>query len=684
MLVPVAATNSCPPLEDSLISNDMDSLENPYKSHVGERPVPVVIIDSAPIISSAFDSLPDALYLFDSNRYLNRINRPGAKMAKAKASALLGRECCQMFWHVAGAEQCVVDRALASGEMVEVEMLMGDDGNRPTQLQVIPIKDVTGKTTGSIVVARDITELRRAEAEALEHKSFMASLADLAPDEIYALDREGRFTWMNQRAHAASDLLATGFAGRCLSEIVSAESRETVNTNLERTLKGEDTQWEVQVIRADGTVRYAEANTSPLWRDGNVNGALVFLRDITERKRAQERMAQSDKLRAVGELAAGVAHNLNNSLTVIQGRAQLLLMRCEDEATSKSLEVITRAVGDGSQTLRRILDFARRDKEKDFAPVDLGELIASSVEISRPKWQSRSATRSGSIDVTVENQGLVYVLGESAELREVVLNMIFNAVDAMPDGGTIETGTRAELDSACFWVADTGKGMPPDVVARIFEPFYTTKGDKGTGLGLAASHGIIERHGGRIMVVSEAGEGTRFEVRLPLFERSRAPQMPVKVSVPHHKAPVAQTAARVLIVEDESRVLSLLCDAFTAAGHQVCEATTGAEAIKLLEAAAKERFDLVVSDLGLPEVSGLHIARWVKEYSPDTCFILVTGWPDMVTPEDREKGRFDAIIKKPFDVLNVLERASQLLAPEQAETIEETPGKAEQMSEMED
>ena len=265
--------------------------------------------------------------------------------------------------------------------------------------------------------------------------------------------------------------------------------------------------------------RYVEAHTSPLWKEGNVTGALVFLRDVTERKRSQELMAQSDKLRAVGELAAGVAHNLNNSLTVIQGRAQLLLMRGLDDPSTKSLKVITNAVEEGAKTLRRILEFARRDSVQEFAPVELSELIVSSIEVARPKWQSKLA-HGGEIKVQVNNRGQIYVLAEVAELREVVLNLIFNAVDAMPNGGTMEIGTRAELDSGCFWVADSGCGMAPETVSRIFEPFYTTKGSKGTGLGLSASHGIITRHKGEIMVVSEPGEGTRFEIRLPLCDNT--------------------------------------------------------------------------------------------------------------------------------------------------------------------
>lgn len=468
---------------------------------------------------SMFDALPEGAFLFDAKGRLGRINGAGALLENSQAASLEGIRCCDMFWRVEGAAGCAVERAQALGETVEVEMSTSANADRSVLVHVVPVKDARGTLTGNtVVIARDVSELRRAEAEAFEHKSFLASLADLAPDEIYMLDAEGRFVWMNERAEAANDSMPTGLLGRHFSEIVAADSRERSNLHLRRTLAGEDAQCEVQVVRADGATRFVEAHTSPRWKDGNVTGVLVFLRDTTERRRTHERMAQSDKLRAVGELAAGVAHNLNNSLTVIQGRAQLLLMRSTDEATAKSLETITRAVAEGSQTLRRILEFARRDPARDFALVDLAELIASSVEIARPKWQNSETDERGPINVCVENQGIVHVMGEAAELREVVLNLLFNAVDALRDGGgTIETGTRAEIDGACFWVADTGCGMTPEVVERIFEPFYTTKGELGTGLGLSASHGIIARHGGRIMVVSEPGEGTRFEVRLPLY-----------------------------------------------------------------------------------------------------------------------------------------------------------------------
>jgi PAS domain S-box-containing protein len=464
------------------------------------------------MLERAFDALPDGAFLFGDDR---RLTKGNANAAQLQGGELIeGRACCEMFWRVEGVDRCVVDRAIESGQKVEVEIQAGPEHNNSISIIVEPLDDNNGGR-GALVIAKDISDLRRAEAEAIAHKSFIASIADRTPDEIYALDAAGSITWMNERAQALKPVTIPG--SRFL-DVLSPESRSVAEENLRRTLAGNDTECEVRVLDVETVSRYAEAHTSPLWKDGEIDGVLVFLRDITERKREHELMAQSDKLRAVGELAAGVAHNLNNSLTVIQGRAQLLLRNATSESSAKSLQVITNAVEDGTKTLRRILEFARRDSVSEFAPVELGYLITSSVDIARPKWQSKS--RKGAIDLKIECNTPVYVMGEQAELREVMLNLIFNAVDAMPDGGTMEIGARGEIDCGCFWVADTGCGMSPETASRIFEPFFTTKGKLGSGLGLSASHGIITRHKGEIFVVSEPGEGTRFEVRLAICDKN--------------------------------------------------------------------------------------------------------------------------------------------------------------------
>lgn len=464
------------------------------------------------LLKAAFATLPDAVYLFDSYHRLVRANDAATRLQGGEP--LKGTLCCEMFWHVEGADTCIVDRALQTLERIEVEMQGPSKDKGSISIIVEPLRGDELQVT-ALVVARDISDLRRAEGEAIAHKSFLANIADRTLDEIYALDTAGRITWINERAQAYTP--STLFGGSFL-DLVSPDSRGLTEENLSRTLKGDDTQHEIRISALDGSTRYTEAHTSLLWKNGEIDGALVFLRDVTDRKREHELMAQSDKLRAVGELAAGVAHNLNNSLTVIQGRAQLLLRNATDDVSSRSLQIITNAVEDGTKTLRRILEFARRDSASEFGPVELNYLITSSIDIARPKWQSKS--RRGTIEVRVEGGQSIYVMGEQAELREVVLNLIFNAVDAMPDGGVMEIGARAEIESGCLWVADNGCGMPAETASRIFEPFFTTKGKLGSGLGLSASHGIITRHKGEILVVSEPGEGTRFEVRLPICDKN--------------------------------------------------------------------------------------------------------------------------------------------------------------------
>jgi PAS domain S-box-containing protein len=605
---------------------------------------------------ATIDTLPDAVYIFGTDKRLKKINRAAETLEQAARTFLAGRRCCDMLWGVEGSD-CMVDRAIAGGDAVEVELPAGNKSPRPLLVRVVPTskQQQHDSATGCIVIARDISELRDAEQEAGKQRAFLASLADLAPNEIYTLDSQCRFTWMNKRAEVDSGLTPSVMLGQEFSMVVATESKSEVKAILQCTLGGEEKQFEVRTMCSDGRIRCMEAHTTPLWHDGAITGVMVFMSDITERKLAQERAARSDKLRALGELAAGVAHNLNNSLTVIQGRAQLLLMRSTaDEGNKKSLEVITQAVGDCSQTLRRLLDFSRRDSTRASAPVDLSELIASSVEIARPKWQAESAQRIGTVDVRIDAPRPVMTLGDSAELREVVLNLIFNAVDAMPQGGVIEVGTRIEGRTARFWAADTGSGMTAEVIARIFEPFYSTKGERGTGLGLSASHGIIENHGGDINVTSEPGRGTRFEVILPLHEAAS----PVVVK-PVAAASNGSKAARVLVVEDEEGIRTLLNDAFRAEGHQVTEAATGAEAIEHL---GKSDFDLMVCDLGLPELSGLHVARWVKEHRPKLPVIIATGYAEMIAEEDYQKARIDDVIRKPYAVSDVLARANAVLA----------------------
>ena len=224
-------------------------LENP-SDNTADSASPVEV--SCDVLNAAFDALPDAIYLFDQQRCLSRFNLAAATLDGARSNALAGRRCCDMFWRVEENEQCVVDRAVENGSRVEVEMLAGANGDQPILLIAQPMGEAAGTV---MVVARDISKLRQVEAEALEHKAFMASVADRSPDEIYTLDAAGRITWMNERAEKDQLLM---LPGRHFIEFVAAESRDLANESFQLTLAGEETQFEVRALRVDGTVRNVE------------------------------------------------------------------------------------------------------------------------------------------------------------------------------------------------------------------------------------------------------------------------------------------------------------------------------------------------------------------------------------------------------------------------------------------
>lgn len=216
------------------------------------------------MLLEAFEALPDLVFLFSAEGRLIHTNAAASRVHSGELAR--GKRCCEMFWHVEGADGCVVDRAMQTAEKVEVEILAGTEGESSISIIVEPLKsDDRGVGPGALVIARDISDLRRAEAEAIAHKSFIASIADRTPDEIYALDPEGCITWMNERAEAFKVSMSLG--GSFL-DIVSEDSRTVAAENLSRTVAGNDTEYEVRLVRPNGSIRYAEAHTSPLWKDG--------------------------------------------------------------------------------------------------------------------------------------------------------------------------------------------------------------------------------------------------------------------------------------------------------------------------------------------------------------------------------------------------------------------------------
>jgi len=376
-------------------------------------------------------------------------------------------------------------------------------------------------------------------------------------------------------------------------------------------------------------------------------------RAYSELAAAQDLLVRTEKLRALGEMASGVAHDFNNLLASILGRAQLTLQRLQDPQLRKWVQVIERAALDGAQTVRRLQEFTRIRRDQPVVAVDLNDVIRGALEITQSRWREETRSRGVAVDVQTSLASVPGVAGDPAELREAMTNLILNAVDAMPEGGTLTLTTAVAHGEVVVTVADSGVGIPEAIRAKIFDPFFTTKGPQGTGLGLSMTYGILSRHGARITVESREGQGTVFRLTFPPGESHD-----VEGPVPAEPAPLG-VSLRCLVVDDEEQVGTVLGDMLKTGGHRVVVLNDGGEAIERFRA---EPFDVVLSDLAMPRVSGWQVAQAVKEIAPAVPVILVTGFGVELSAEERRAQGVDLVLVKPLrisEVLDVVARAGR-------------------------
>ncbi len=382
--------------------------------------------------------------------------------------------------------------------------------------------------------------------------------------------------------------------------------------------------------------------------------AECLLIDMTDAKRLRERLAETEKLRALGELAGGVAHDFNNLLGAILGRIQLLKRRSFDSATNQEMSVIERAAQDGRETVRRIQEFSRTRRDRPFAPVNLGEVMRDAAEITRTRWKTDAERRNVSITVSVDAPPVSPILGSASELREVFTNLILNAVDAMPRGGILSLSCWDEEGKVGALVRDSGTGMTEDTRRHLFDPFFTTKGSRGNGLGLSVVYGIVTRHGGRIDVTTTLGSGTTF-----LLEFASADGVVVAATGNEAAMPaMLLPPGRILVIDDEADIAEILKDALSAEGHAVATAFTGGEGVRL---ASEDPYDLVFTDLGMPDMTGWEVAERIKAGRPEVPVVLVTGWGASLDQDEVERHGIVAVLHKPFEIDELLRTAALVL-----------------------
>jgi PAS domain S-box-containing protein len=375
-----------------------------------------------------------------------------------------------------------------------------------------------------------------------------------------------------------------------------------------------------------------------------------------ERNEALRRRFESEKLEGLGRLAAGVAHDFNNILAAILGRAQLLKRQVGEPEHVKALAVIEQAALDGAGTVRRIQEFSRQtprdDNENNTA--DLEKVLRDTVAQTSSNWQHRGG---GLVELDIDITPDVWVKSDARELREVLTNLIHNALDAMHSGGKLRLATGREENFGVLICGDDGDGIPDDIRERIFDPFFSTKGSEGTGLGLSVSFGIVQRSGGQIDVQSMRGIGTVFTLRFPLVEKPQdsTPEAP-SVIAERPQSP----GGRVLVAEDDEMVRELLIHILNDGGYEVEAATNGREALRMV---AENPPDLVLSDLGMPELDGWGLAKAMSERFPQVKLGFITGWGATLDRQQAREAGASLVLAKPFRYEEVLNQVAKVLRP---------------------
>jgi PAS domain S-box-containing protein len=615
------------------------------------------------------DAVTDyALYMLDPQGHVTTWNAGARRFKGYEADEIVGEHFSKFFLpedRIKGLPARILEIA-AEQKRFEMEgwRLRKDGEKFLAHVVVDAIYDADGTLLGFAKITRDITEKRRLEQanydSALQLKLLVQGVHDYA---IYMLDTDGRITSWNSGAQAIKGYNESEVLGQHFSIFYTDEdrSRGAPHGALVTSLEAGKFEAEAQRVRKDGSLFWAHVVIDPIYNEaGDHIGFAKITRDVSDRKQAeqdlrhtQEALLQSQKLQALGELAGGIAHDFNNLMTVMQGSADFMLKQPDlplDKRTrylSVMLETAERAASLTSQ----LLAFARRQPLEPEV-IDLSVRLDASGEMLQRTLGSLYELQ---LDLA---PALWLVEIDSAGLEAALVNAVLNARDAMPTGGKITISTRnavrADVDGALLSIRDTGEGIPPETLKRVFEPFFTTKPTgKGTGLGLSQIHGYAVQSGGTASISSEPGVGTLVELWLPRTAKQRKKQTASDAGT---KVP---EGLRVLVVEDSEHVRYFARQLLDDLGCKVMESSTGNEALEVLK---EHEIDLVFSDIVMPGISGLELAKRIRASDRNIPVLLASGYSSkQFIPKDQ---REFPILRKPYKLETLAAGINELLRVE--------------------
>lgn len=492
-------------------------------------------------------------------------------------------------------------------------------------------------------------------------------VADFAYDWEFWIDPESKFVYVSPSCERITGYSASEFLANAglLGDIVYEDDRPVFQEHLSAVIKHVNhppSSFDFRIRHRNGDIRWINHSCQAVTgNDGTYLGRRASNRDVTQTKKAEELVRQSDRHRAVADLSGGIAHNFNNLLQIVISGIENSISDMEDgdvEKAKQSLELILGSCDQGAETVRKLLHFASTRSEtnsSDFKIWDLSDLVREAVEVSKPFWEDQAEREGIRIELNLDFQSGVYVKGNFNQLIDVIITLIRNAVEAIETSGVIEVRVEKDGDDGVVVVKDSGVGMSPADLNRLFTPFFTTKVTAGSGLALATGRKVIDGHGGKIVVESRVGQGTSFSIRLPLSKKMpRTQEDTVEAGL--------SKGIRILVVDDAKVVTDMLGAALNKEGYIVSTATSGTESIEKFR---KEGFDAIVCDLGMPDMNGVELSRRIKAISdyrgaPKPPFIIITGWDQKLTPEFSVAG-VDNILIKPVKVGRLLTSLDRLV-----------------------
>ncbi len=578
-----------------------------------------------------FDVVPEAIYVQDRDERLLAANRAGLAMSGYSLDELRGRNPAML------AARDRVDLPATRERLRKAfegkSQTFGWWGRRKDGYEfplevTVTCANLSGEDV-LVTLARDVSHRLEREIALLASERRYRAVFEVASDGMLIVNgATGDVRHANRSAGQLFGCSPASLRGQMLSSLLAPAGDDPGGERarkLEQVIDSSDGD-EIQALHkwslrgAGGEIRWVDLGFSSI-PEGEHRRLLVSIHDYTAAKQSsdalrsvEERERVAERLRALGELAAGVAHNFNNALTSVLAHTQVLVRSSElPEWAREDLQVIERVARGAAITVRRIQSFARSSDPDVFEPADLADVVANAVALTRPRWNPPGQRGKWTL-VWTPSEVPLPIVGNGAELCEVIVNLILNGLDAMLDGGTLSVSTATEGDRVWVEVGDTGVGIDSSSQRKLFDPFFSTKGRLGLGLGLSVSHGIVGRHGGEISVVSEPGKGSVFTVWLPRGEGT-----PVGDVAPVGGAP----PSTILLVDDDSVVRKSLAQMLEQLGHTVVTAEEGEEALVRLD--ERRDIDLLITDLAMPGLDGAGLLREVSRRFPKLPRILITG-----------------------------------------------------------